>query len=59
MLGGIAKISIKRAASNDYFFDTSSEMVSFLSTKFVDKVLYNFWEIDVQTLEEARAEETL
>jgi len=30
----------QRAVSNNYFFDTSSEMASFLSTKFVDKVLY-------------------
>ena len=34
--GGVAKISIKRAVSNDYFFDKSSDMI-YLSDKFAGK----------------------
>ena len=57
-IDGMAKISIKRAVSNNYFFDKSCEMISCLSDKFAWKA-YKFVEIDSQALVEARAEKTL
>ena len=54
---GVTKIFIKRAVSNDYFFDKSSEMISCLSGKFAGKGC-KFVEIDSQALVVSRAEET-
>ena len=54
----MAKNSIKGALSNDYFFNKSSEVISYLSDKF-DGEAYKFVEIDSAALAELRAEETL
>ena len=57
--GGVAKIAIKRAISNDFFFENSSDMVQYLSEKFSNNLLYRFQEVDVKALEEERAEDSL
>ena len=57
-IGGVAKIFIKRAASNYSFFVKSSEMISYLLDKFAEKA-YVFVEIDSQASAESRVEEAL
>ena len=57
--GGVAKIAIKRAISNDFFFENSSDMVQYLSEKFSNNLLYRFQEVDVKALEEETAEDSL
>ena len=58
-VGGVAKIAIKHAISNDFFFENSSDMVQYLSDKFLNNLLYRFREVDVKALEEERAEDSL
>ena len=49
----------KRAISNDFFFENSSDMVHYLSEKFSNNLLYRFQEVNVKALEEERAEDSL
>ena len=58
-VGGVAKIAIKHAISNDFFFENSSDMVQYLSEKYLDNLLYHFQEIIVKALEQERAEDSL
>ena len=58
-VGGVAKIAIKRAISNDFFFENSSDMTQYLSEEFSNNLLYRFQEVDVKALKEERAEDSL
>ena len=55
----MAKIAIKCAISNDFFFENSSDMVQYLSEKFSKNLLYHFQEVDVKALAEERAGDLL
>ena len=59
-VGGVAKIIIKRAISNDFFYENSSDMVQYLPDKFSNNLLYRFLqEVDVKAFEKERAEDSL
>ena len=55
----VAKIAIKRAISNDFFFENFSDMLQYLSEKFSNNLLYHFQEVDGKALEEERTEDSL
>ena len=55
----MAKIAIKCAISNDFFFENSSDMVQYLSEKFSNNLLYCFQEVDVKALEEETVKDSL
>ena len=55
----MAKIAVKCAILNDFFFENSPDMVQYLSQKFSNNLLYCFQEVDVKALEEERAEDSL